>query len=748
MNREAITRRRPLCAMLCACLWLAAGHALAERPKIGLALSGGGARGAAHIGVLQVLEENRIPIDCIAGTSMGSIVGGLYAAGYSVDELEAVISEIDWDDAFDDDTPRESRSFRRKRDDDTYLVRGKPGLSDDLELKFPGGLIQGQKIDLLFERLALPAAGITDFDRLPIPYRAVATDIATGDEVVLGSGSLATSMRASMSVPGGFEPVLIGGRQLVDGGVANNLPISVVRELCADVVIAVDISTPLLKAEEIRSVFSVASQLTGFLTRRNTEQQIATLGERDLLIVPDLGSITTADFSKAPETLPIGREAATAAIPKLQTLSVDAATYAAHRKRHDAGRAELEPPVIRFVRLENDSGLGDEVIRRYSSYNENPLIGRAVDTDLIEHEIGRLYGLELFETVTYQVVKEEGEYGVVVKVRERRWGPNYLQAGLDWSTNLNGDGVFNLGMIYSRTLLNELNGEMRIGLQLGDDPGVAAEYYQPLDPGQRWFAGTSLSLASDGSAVYTTTGSRLFEFRVRAASLGMFAGRNFGDWGVLRFDYERGSGEVEVSTGLPIPAEGDFDLGRLRVSLQADTLDSLRFPRRGLLTSLTWQGERESLGSDFDYDQLRFGVAKPLTWKRNTLIPALIYNTTLDDEGSLESFFRGGGFLRLSGFQQDQLAGQHFGLLSLVYYRHVNDFPLFPVYLGGSLESGNVWQREGDVFDDMRIAGSLFSGVDTPLGPLFVAYGLAEDGNDSFYLTLGSPVIIRPSGSR
>ncbi len=748
MRNRATSRHRRLSAVLCCSLWLAAGHVLAERPKIGLALSGGGARGAAHIGVLSVLEENRIPIDCIAGTSMGSIVGGLYAAGYSVDELEAVISGIDWDDAFEDDTPREARSFRRKRDDDLYLVRGKPGLSDDLELLFPSGLIQGQKIGLLFERLAQPAAGITDFDRLPIPYRAVATDIATGEEVVLDSGSLAKAMLASMSVPGGFAPVVIDGRQLVDGGVANNLPVSVVRELCADVVIAVDISTPLLQPDQIRSVFSVASQLTGFLTRRNTEQQIATLGERDLLIVPELGTISTVDFSEALETLPIGRAAAAALVEKLRPLSVDADTYATQLARRTTRQATREPPVISFVRLENDSPLADEVLRSYSTGNTNPLLGRPLDTDIIEREIGRIYGLELFETVTYRVVEEQGEYGVIVKVRERSWGPNYLQAGLDWSTNLDGEGVFNLGMIYSRTLLNAYNGEARVGLQLGDDPIGFVELYQPLDPGQRWFAGATLGIESRSSAIYTPNGSRVFEFRVWDRLMGLYAGRNLGDWGALRFEYLRGAGEVEVSTGLPIPVESDFDLGGFRLGLQVDTLDSLRFPRRGLLANLRWEGQRESLGSDFEYDQLRFALAKPLTWKRNTLIPSLIYNTTLDDEGSLDSFFRGGGFLRLSGFQNGQLAGQHFGLLSLIYYRHVNDFPLVPAYLGGSLESGNVWQREGDVFDDMRLAGSLFTGIDTPLGPLFIAYGLAEGGNDSFYVTLGSPVIIRSTNGR
>ncbi len=735
-RRKARTR-----AALAIALAVFGGCALAERPKIGLALSGGGARGAAHIGVLEVLEAERIPIDCIAGTSMGAIVGGLYAAGYGVDELAKIVTEIDWNDAFSDDTPREARSFQRKRDDDSYLVRGRPGLSDDLELKFPGGLIQGQKIDLLFERLALPAAGITDFDRLPIPFRAVAADIATGDEVVLESGSLAKAMRASMSIPGGFAPVMIDGRQLVDGGVANNLPVNVVRELCADVVIAVDISTPLLEPDQIRSLFSVASQLTGFLTRRNTEQQIATLTDGDLLIVPPLGTISTTDFAEAGETLPIGRDAAVAALPGLGNRALEAEAYAAYRARHRPDAAAREVPVIRFVRLENDSSLSNEVIRAYAAQGEEELVGRPIDIDLIERAIARLYGLELFESIDYQVVEEEGAHGVVVRVRERGWGPNYLQLGLDWSTNLDGDGRFNLGTIYTRTLVNELNGEFRVGLQLGDDPLFAFEHYQPLDAAQRWFVGARAMAVSRSSSFYAEEiDTQLFEFRIKEAGVGLAFGRNLGDWGAIRFDFQRGTGKTELTSGLPVEIEKDFDFATVGLSLTADTLDSLRIPRRGILARAAWVGEREALGSDFDYDLLELLVYKPLSWGRNTLMPGLIYNTTLDDEGGLESYFRAGGFLRLSGFKTDQLANQHFGLLSLIYYRRMNDFSLLPTYLGGSLEAGNVWSSRGDVFKENRLAGSVFTAIDTPLGPLYLAYGVAEGGHQSFYLTLGPPV--------
>jgi len=274
-----------------------------SRPKIGLALSGGGARGAAHLGVLRVLEENNVPIDYIAGTSMGAIVGGLYAAGMTTDEIEAALAAIDWDDIFHDLPPRTERSFRRKRDDDLYLTRAKPGFSDG-KLKLPRGLIQGQKIDVVFSRLALPVSTIEDFDDLMIPFRAVAADIATGEEVVIDSGNLGMAIRASMSIPAVFTPAEIYGRLLVDGGIVNNLPISIVRDMGADIVIAVDISTPLLSQAEIDSVLLITSQLTGLMTRGNVEEQIATLTEKDVFIVPDLGEVSTTDFKEFAKAIP------------------------------------------------------------------------------------------------------------------------------------------------------------------------------------------------------------------------------------------------------------------------------------------------------------------------------------------------------------------------------------------------------------------------------------------------------------
>ncbi|MBW2506662.1 MAG: patatin-like phospholipase family protein, partial [Deltaproteobacteria bacterium] len=368
----------------------------AGRPKVCLVLSGGGARGTAHIGVIEVLEEMRIPIDCITGTSMGSIVGGLYASGISPREIKEALAAIDWQDAFNDNIPRKDRSFRRKRDDDLYLIKHKPGMGDDGKIKLPTGFLQGQKIDLIFKELALPVSGIRDFDELSIPFRAVATDITTGEAVVLSSGDLAKSMRASMSVPSIFAPVEMDGRLLVDGGVSNNLPVDVARDMGADIVIAVDISTPLKKREELTSAVSITGQLTGILTRRNTEAQIAILSGKDILIVPDLTGISSADFNESLAAIPKGKAAAEQQREQLAGLAVSQADYG------KIGRAMPErkkiSPVIDFVKLDNRSRVSDEVILARIDVKT----GEPLDVQALEHDIGIIYGLELFENVDYE----------------------------------------------------------------------------------------------------------------------------------------------------------------------------------------------------------------------------------------------------------------------------------------------------------------------------------------------------------
>lgn len=700
------------------------------RPKIGLVLAGGGAKGAAHVGVLKVIEELRIPIDYVVGTSMGSIVGGLYASGMSPQDIERAIQEIDWTDLFVDAPNRTDRSFRRKTDDALYLFKAKPGFSDGT-IKLPLAYIQGQKFDLQLNRLTQHVAVVSDFDKLPIPFRAVAADLETGEEVILKSGSLARSIRASMAVPGAFDPVELDGRLLVDGGIANNIPISVAREMGADVLIVSELGTAMLTREEISSGLDVAAQMVNFLFVINSRQQLKTLEPRDVRISVDLGEIGAGSFDRVKEAIPLGEQAARDAAKALSHYSAPEENY----RLHMAARKPIdgEPPHLDFIRIENKSNVSDEVVAHHISAKA----GEPLDVARLEHDIQQIYGLEIFESVRYELVEEDGKSGLIVQTREKSWGPGYLQTGLITSSNFEGDSTFRLGLAYTLTAMNALNGELRAGAQIGDEPSLFGEYFQPFDPGARYFGFGRVAYQTKNVNSFNADGDRIAEFHARGPKVDLGVGRQFGTWGEVRLGYMRQTGDIEVATGLPAPRR-DFDSGEFYVRLSDDKLDSLYFPRNGHFARAEWRVSREDFGADTDFDQVDASFLVARTWGRHTLIGGVTVNATTDGTAPIQSLNRLGGFMRLSGFEEDRLSGQQAGLAKLVYMRRINDIQQFRAFAGASVEAGNVWQKTSDIgTEDHILAGSVFVGADTPIGPLYLAYGHNDTGQGSLYLYLG-----------
>ena len=702
-----------------------------DRPKIGVALAGGGAKGGAHIGVLRLIEKHRVPVDYIAGTSIGSIVAGLYAMGMTLDEIEHVIRTVDWAHIFADKIDRQDRSFRRKTDDDLLLVKSKPGFSDG-KIKLPTGLIQGQKIDLLLSRLTLPVATIDDFDDLSIPFRAVATDIATGDPVVLGEGSLAKAIRASMSIPAFFAPITIDGKMLVDGGVSNNLPIDAVREMGADIIIAVDISTPLKTEEELDSVLAITAQLTGILTNRGTEAQIATLTEHDRLISVALGDLSTGDFERMHEGIGMGAIAAEEHVVWLQKVSLSEEDYAQHMAARV--RPDFNPPVISSVRIENNSRIGDQVLDARTP--QDVALGKPLNVDNLEAQINRIYGMELFQNIRWDVTEEEEKYILEIQADERAWGPNYLQFGMLLSDDLEGENRFGITTAYTRTAMNPLGGELRIIAALGETAGIAPEFYQPLDAAGKWFVLPLVGYVKRNVNRFEN-GERVKEFRVTEYGATLAAGREFGAWGELRAGLRRLTGEAEVQVGEPEP-DIDVDSGEAFVRFTVDELDNTNFPQHGALWIAEYRVGRENLGGDVDFDQLLLNGGFAQTWGRNTLVGSAFYLSTLEDEAPIQNRFSAGGLFTLSGFQANELSGQHFAQFAAIGYRKIVDSDFLPIYAGASLEFGNVFEEKGDIkFDNGLWAGSLWLGSDTLLGPVYLALGRAEGGNSAAYLLLG-----------
>lgn len=715
--------------------------ALPSRPRIGLALSGGGARGAAHIGVLRVLEEHRIPVDLIAGTSMGALVGGLYATGLSAAQLDSIISTMDWKTAFADKIPRADRSFRRKRDDDLYLVKNKPGLRGG-QLLFPPGILDGYGIDLLLKRLTLPVVTIRNFDDLSIPYRAVAADIVTGEAVVLDHGDLALALRSSMSIPGAFAPREIDGRLLVDGGITDNLPIDVVRSMGADVVIAVDISTPASSREQLSSVIAITGQLATLASDANKEQQIAGLGPNDIFIRPELGTITVASFDHAAEAIPIGERAARAALGRLERLAVSEDEYSAYRAGRAARVAGAGVPSVDTMRIVNRSRLGDDVI---AARLETPANG-PMDAGRLELGLNRVFGLELFESVYYDVVPAARGNELTVSTRERSWGPNYLQAGVAVFDNYEAPN-FNVALAYSRTAMNRRNGEWRTGLQVGQEPGAWTEFYQPVDRGLRTFVDAGLSAIEQSLNVFDAQGHKLSELAIARYGGRLALGRELGTWGELRAGALRESGKIRLVTGPSGQPESRFDTGEVFGQFHVDKLDDVAFPHHGGMLRIRGSAALDALGSTVAYEQALAEGSFAGSFGRYTGMLGAMYATTRRSDAPLESQFRLGGLLQLSGLQQDELSGQHALLLRALLYRRIANLQLLPIYAGLTGEIGNVFQSRSAIRLESGIpSGSAFLGVDTLLGPLCIAYGLAERGRTNYYLSLGQPLGDRRPG--
>ena len=711
-----------------------------DRPKIGLALSGGGARGAAHIGVLKVLEAHRIPVDYIAGTSMGALVGGLYASGMSPEELEKAISEMDLSDAFIDRIPREDRSFHRKRDDDLYLVKNKPGLSGT-KLKFPTGILDGQKVDLLLKRYTLPVVKVRDFDDLSIPYRAIAADIVTGDTVVIGHGDLALAIRSSMSIPALFSPREIDGRLLVDGGITCNLPVDVVRQMGADIIIAVDISTPLQERKHLKSVLAITNQLTGILTVRNTHVQINSLTENDIFIKPDLGDITTASFDRAAEAIPVGVTATEAVLDELMRLSVSEQVYDEYLGERE-WRAER--PVIDEIRIVNESRLSDGIIAE----RLNVKTGRPLDIEQLEKNLDQIYGLELFESVYYDITSESDHNVLTVTVREASWGPNYLQFGGAVFEDFEGPN-FNLAVAYLRTTMNRLNGEWRTGLQIGQEPGLFTEFYQPLDRRLRNFIQLKMSLCEYAENVFDLDGNKLSESGIMRYGIELAGGRELGTWGEIRAGVIREAGKIKIQVGNPDVPDRNFNTGEAYLQFFVDELDNVKFPHSGGSLRIRLSAGLKELDSDNEYEQGTIEGFYARSFGRYTGLLSGYFATTRAGNAPIQRLFSLGGLTQLSGIEQNELKGQHAAVLSATFYRRIWNFNLVPLYAGLSLEYGNVFQEKGDIaFKNGIAACSVFLGLDTIIGPIHIAYGRTESGRDNFYLSLGQSLTRRFAGFR
>lgn len=707
----------------------------ARRPKIGLVLSGGGARGCAHVGVLQVLEELHIPIDFVVGTSMGAIVGGAYAYGLSADELESSVVRSDgrrpWSSLLMDAPQRDRESFRRKEEDRGFLVDFGLGYRDG-QFRLPKGILQGQNLELELLQLLPEAHDLQSFDDLRLPFRAVAVDLANGAEVILRSGNLATALRASMSLPGVLAPAQIDGQSLVDGGLVRNLPVGIALRHDVDVMVIVDVGTP-VDSEEVASVIDVSAQMLAILTQQNVDRSLDLIRGTDVFMRPALGDISSADFDRAAEAVAIGRAAALLHRSELEELSVGERAWAQYLQKQRRPKQRIR---IADVFIDNHSVLSDEVIKRYL----HAASGEELDLDSLRVDLEDLFGRGDFERVAFELVgPDEQEKDLIVEVEPKSWGPTYLRLGLALEADFRGQSGFILAGQINRREINELGAEWRTDLQVGAQSGFNTEFFQPLNTDGDYFVSANVGANTREIDAFSGT-KRIGFYDIRSAYTNVSVGLFAGNWGRLSARMTRLSGDIDAQVSVPGFTGQDFDDAFLSLEYELDTLDNAEFPFRGVIGAVQYVSAEPALGATEDYEQIAGSGAAFVSAGRTTIGLLATVESVLTGDLPIYRSSTLGGFLQLSGLERNSIVGLNkaavAGIVRQQLRGSVEAFG-FPVFVGLSCEAGNVYQHRSDLFRDLRYGGSTFLGLGTPLGPAYLAFGLMNGGDKAVYIYLG-----------
>ncbi|MGS0675988.1 patatin-like phospholipase family protein [Shewanella sp. 125m-1] len=714
-----------------------------ERPKIGLVLSGGGAKGAAHIGVLKVLEEKQIPIDYITGTSIGAYVGGMYALGYSAAEIEAIMMNTNWDKGYSDTIPREALSYRDKETRDQFNIPINVGYSDE-QVKMPAGLLRGQSMSQLLRSSTNLVQQFGDFNDLSIPYRAVATNLATSEPVVLTSGSIVAAMQASASVPGALQPAVIDGKLLVDGGIANNMPVDVVKAMGADIVIAVDIGSPLMGQTELSSTVAVLNQLSTILTNASSDRQKALLTEHDILIRPNIGELSTTDFSIMPIALPLGEIAARQQSDKLELYSVGKQDYQQHiatkKTKRQQWLADIDRPLIKII-YNNDSKVSEKLLADNLELN----VGEPVSVKALEAGLDRVYALDKFERVDAEFTDTEDGRVLTVSTKAKSWGPNYFQLGFSWEDDFSLDSVISLDMAYTMTDLTENGGEWRNEVSFGFDKLIASEFYQPLEKDQSFFSRARVEYELKDWGFFENN-NRVLELRQTAYRTEIGIGMNYTQNGMVEVGLLGEMGDLENDAwGF---GKVDYDGYGGYFKFAYDDLNSINFPTSGNRFTFNVYMRKESYELDGVSDSSDFSMQYEADWRGavgvgNHAFVGIASLATVDKDGEFTvNVSELGGFLNLSGYHKNALYGAHKVFGAFVYQydlgRDILGMTEYPLYLGTSIEAGNVWNQKDSVsLDDLIYAGSLYLGIDTSVGPAALGFGASDDGEKTVFLFIG-----------
>jgi NTE family protein len=704
-----------------------------SRPKIGLVLAGGGALGIAHVGVLEVLEENRIPIDVVTGTSMGAIVGAAYAAGVPIEHMKKVLTTTDWDATFAESPNRADVVYRLKPGREREIFGDAKIAIKDGKIVTPAGFIQGQNVlpilQSLYEHVPTPA----NFDELPIPFRAVTANLETGKAYVPNSGNLSKIVRASMSVPGAFTPVEIDDKLLVDGGIANNLPVNIALEMGADVLIVVELYADLAKREDLNGPFAISGQIISLLLAQNAEIQRGLMRKKDILVAPQLTGFTPMDFGKGKKLMKLGRVAAEKELAKLQNLTVSEEAYEEFRQRRVSKKSER---MIDEIRIANSSRLTDGFIEAELHTH----VGQKFDSKKIDADVRRIYSTGYFSDVSYSFENEQGKNVLSYNATGKEWLNEYVRLGASIEDDFSGNTFFGLAGNYHQKGLNSWGAELDTQAEIGTNPKLFAEWYQPLGEGSPYFLAPQAGLGRN-NILFRRDGDTVAQYERTNIAGGLFFGRELSRYGQWRIGYVGGDGELERSIGEPSLPDIKYGVGEFSTAFIIDQLDTPDFPTTGYLFTSEYLASLEDVGAEDDFEQFTSLASKPFTWGQNTISLTANIGHTFGTR-PLERSFINGGFFNLSGYPRNSIVSSDYAIGRLAYYRKLGEIksPLFgfDLFAGGTFEIGNFTSSAPQIPDAGTInAGSLFVGVDTPLIPIYFGIGAAEGGEGTAYMAIG-----------
>ena len=716
-------------------LWLCAVSAAypqqaarGNRPTVGLALGGGSARGLAHVGVLEWFEDHRVPVDYIAGTSMGSIIGGLYATGMSSAEIAAALRKADWDQFFIGDVPYSEKSFRREQDARDYPVTLVYGLKGGFRL--PRGLEPGHLLGLMLDQYTLPYSDVASFDDLPIPYRAVATDLENAERVVLKNGALPQAIRASMAIPGIFTPVIIDGRLLCDGGLLDNVPADVVKSMGADVVIAVDVGSKPVDRTYIQSFAGMLDQaITVMMVSRTRE----ILSKADLIIAPDLKSVKSTDWRQSDRIARLGYESAQTKDRFLSTLTLDPDSWKAYLEERRK-RMRGEPRRIDFIVVEGTVGRERENIRlRLQGF-----VGRPLDVPSFEKELTEIVGDGRYESMSFELTEQQGRTGLRILAKEKSYGPPFGRFLVRVNNNRQGAMDFALGTRLTFYDVGQEDAELRLDLVAGSEQLAATEYFYPLGR-SRWFLMPRAGFDGRTQNAYVA-GTRVADYRIHQvageADLGLQTSRR----SQLTLGYGIGYANAKVVSGSPLLPTVKGRTSWAQVQWLYNRLNSPMIPTSGtfVASGVSWIADSPGAARGYPFGLVQMGGFKPLGGK-NTVFALFYGGTTFDKQPSPVYQFTLGGPFRLGAWDLDEFRGNNVLYVSPGYLRKIGRLPDF---IGGNVFLGG-WVEVGDAFNDFDTANFKVDGsggllLESPLGPLFIGGSWGEGGQFKFNFSLGS----------